>query len=110
MGTSFIIRSFEKDTVIQVTVRAGKVSVYSQNANTAKETNSPNQLGGIILTPNQEIVYEKSKQKFQKALLANPLMILPDAADQKNMLYEDASLEKSVYAARQKLWYWHCLR
>ena len=94
LGTSFIIRSFEKDTVIQVTVRAGKVSVYSQAATSAKETSSPNQLGGIILTPNQELVYEKSKQKFQKALLENPVEILPDAASQKNMLYEDVPLEK----------------
>ena len=30
LGTSFSVRSFEKDTVIQVTVRTGKVSVYSQ--------------------------------------------------------------------------------
>jgi transmembrane sensor len=92
LGTSFSVRSFEKDTIIQVTVRTGKVSVYSQ-AN-VKEINSPNQPGGIILTPNQELVYERSKQKFQKALLENPVVILPDAAYQKNMLYEDVSLEK----------------
>jgi transmembrane sensor len=94
LGTSFIIRSFEKDTVIQITVRTGKVSVYSQSTASAKETSSPNHLGGIILTPNQELVYEKSKQKFQKTLLENPVVVLPDAAYQKNMLYEDASLEK----------------
>ena len=55
------------------------------------------------MTPNQELVYEKSKQKFQKALLANPLVILPDAAYQKNMLYEDASLEK-VFAQLSKVY------
>ena len=93
LGTSFIVRSFEKDTVIQVTVRTGKVSVYSQTAN-ARETSLPNQLGGLILTPNQELVYQKSKQKFQKGLLENPLVISPDAEHQKEMLYEDAPLEK----------------
>jgi len=93
LGTSFIVRSFEQDTVIQVTVRTGKVSVYSQAAN-ARETSSPNQLGGIILTPNQELVYQKAKQKFRKGLLANPQMIFPDAEYQKNMLYEDVALEK----------------
>ena len=30
LGTNFSVRSFEKDTIIQVTVRTGKVSVYSQ--------------------------------------------------------------------------------
>jgi transmembrane sensor len=102
LGTSFVVRSFEKDTVIQVTVRTGKVSVYSQTAS-ARETSLPNQLGGIILTPNQELVYQKSKQKFQKGLLENPLVILPDAEYQKDMLYEDASLEK-VFAQLSKIY------
>ncbi len=103
LGTSFIIRSFEKDTVIQVTVRTGKVSVYSQAAINVKETSSPNQLGGIILTPNQELVYEKAKQKFQKGLLDNPVEIFPDTEYQKNMLYEDVSLVK-VFAQLSKIY------
>jgi transmembrane sensor len=93
LGTSFRIRSFEKDTVIQVAVRTGKVSVYSWDAVNAKETSSPNQLGGIILTPNQEIVYQKSKKEFLKALLENPLMVQAEATSE-NMLYEDVSLVK----------------
>ena len=102
LGTSFIVRSFEKDTVIQVTVRTGKVSVY-QSTVSAKETSSPNHLGGIILTPNQELVYEKSKQKFQKALLENPAVILADTAYQQNMSYEDVSLEK-VFTQLSKIY------
>lgn len=93
LGTSFTVRSFEKDTAIQITVRTGKVSVYSQFAANIKETSS-NHLGGIIVTPNQELVYEKTKQKFQKTLLENPEEIVPDATYQKDMLYEEASLEK----------------
>ena len=100
LGTSFMVRSFERDTVIQVTVMTGKVSVYSQAAN-AKETSSPNQLGGIILTPNQELVYQKAKQKFRKGLLENPMMISSDAEYQKNMSYDEAPLEK-VFAQLSK--------
>jgi transmembrane sensor len=103
LGTSFVVRSFEKDTVIQVTVRTGKVSVYSQVATNVNETRTPNQLGGIILTPNQELVYEKTKQKFQKGLLDKPIVIFPDAEDQKNMLYEDVSLVK-VFAQLSKMY------
>ncbi|HLG40221.1 MAG TPA: FecR family protein [Chitinophagaceae bacterium] len=91
LGTSFIIRSFEKDSTIKVVVKTGKVSVYSQT--TVKETAVPNRLGGIILSPNQELVYQKSKQKFQKILLDDPVMIVPVIAD-KNLLYEDVTLEK----------------
>jgi transmembrane sensor len=95
LGTSFRVRSFEKDTVIQVTVRTGKVSVYSQTTagTDIKEISQPNHLGGIILTPNQEVVYQKEKEKFQKVLLDNPLRIRPEPPEQ-SMLYEDAPIEK----------------
>jgi transmembrane sensor len=95
LGTSFRVRSFEKDTVIQVTVRTGKVSVYSQTAagTDIKELSQPNHLGGIILTPNQEVVYQKEREKFQKVLLDNPLRIRPEPPEQ-TMLYEDAPIEK----------------
>ncbi len=92
LGTNFSVRSFEKDTIIQVTVRTGKVSVYSQ-VNEAKNSKSNSQPGGIILTPNQELVYKKSEQKFQKNLLAYPAEIVP-ATEQDNMLFEEAPLEK----------------
>jgi ferric-dicitrate binding protein FerR (iron transport regulator) len=90
LGTSFVVRSFENDSTIKVTVKSGKVSVYSQSE--TKETAIPNRLGSIILTPNQELVYQKEKQKFQKTLLNNPLMVVPEEADKK-LLYEDTPLE-----------------
>jgi ferric-dicitrate binding protein FerR (iron transport regulator) len=101
LGTSFTVRSFNHDSTIQVTVRTGKVSVYSQENTTNTETASPNQLGGIILTPNQELVYKKSNREFKKTLLQNPVVIAPDAVDQKIMQYEDAPLEK-VFAQLSK--------
>ena len=92
LGTNFSVRSFEKDTIIQVTVRTGKVSVYSQ-VNETKNPKSSRQPGGIILTPNQELVYKKSEQKFQKNLLASPAEIVP-VNYQDNMVFEEAPLEK----------------
>jgi ferric-dicitrate binding protein FerR (iron transport regulator) len=102
LGTSFRVRSFEKDTIIQVTVRTGKVSVYSQASADAKETASPGHLGGIILMPNQDLVYQKSKEKFQKTLLENPVMVHPEATSQ-NLLYADAPLEK-VFTQLSKIY------
>jgi transmembrane sensor len=93
LGTSFTIRAFEKDTVIRVTVSTGKVSVYSQGQTTIKESAAPNKLSGIIVTPNQQLVYEKSSQEFQKILLENPLMINAVSVN-KTMAYEDAPIDK----------------
>jgi transmembrane sensor len=100
LGTSFTIRSFEKDTIIQVTVRTGKVTVYSQ-VNELRNLKSTSQSGGIIVTPNQELVYKKSEQKFQKTLLAEPTEIAPKTGEQESMLYEEAPLEK-VFAQLSK--------
>ena len=93
LGTSFTIRAFEKDTVIQVTVSTGKVSVYSQGPTTVKESAAPNKLSGIIVTPNQQLVYEKSRQEFQKILLENPVMINAVSVN-RSMAYEDAPIDK----------------
>ncbi len=94
LGTSFTIRSFEKDSVIRVTVKTGKVGVYAQASMNAREAVQPGKLGGIILTPNQQLVYEKAGQKFQRVLLENPeMVILHDLADLKTV-YEEAPLEK----------------
>jgi ferric-dicitrate binding protein FerR (iron transport regulator) len=88
LGTSFTVRSFENDTAIRVIVRTGKVSVYAQTDKPA--SNKP---GEIILTPNQQLVYEKADQKFQKVLLDNPAIIVAPPLEQA-MVYEEAPLEK----------------
>ena len=102
LGTSFKIRSFDKDSVIQVIVRTGKVSVYSQTATDEKTTSAPNHLGGIILTPNQELLYQKSKEKFVKKLLENPVMVMSEVESQ-NMVYEETPLEK-VFTQLSKIY------
>ena len=88
LGTSFTVRSFEKDTTIQVTVRTGKVSVYAQAATMATAKSSE-----IILTPNQQLVYERMAQKFQKVLLSNPALIVPPTIE-KLLVYDDVPLDK----------------
>lgn len=91
LGTSFTVRSFEGDTTIQVIVRTGKVTVYSQAVTTTRRSATDHKPGEVILTPNQQLVYEKLGHKFQKVLLDEPLLIVPRVKEQK-MEYEDASL------------------
>lgn len=91
LGTSFTVRSFDYDTTIQVIVRTGKVTVYSQAANITRRSATDHKPGEVILTPNQQLVYEKAGQKFQRVLLDDPLLIVPRVTEQK-MEYEDASL------------------
>lgn len=93
LGTSFYVRSFEKDSVIQVTVKTGKVSVYSQSKTNIEETSTADKLSGIILTPNQQLTYRKERQQFQKVLLEQPALIVPVMVD-RNMIYEEIRVEE----------------
>ncbi|WP_315815721.1 FecR family protein [Paraflavitalea speifideaquila] len=93
LGTSFTVRSFENDTTIQVIVRTGKVTVYSQAITNTRRSATDHKPGEVILTPNQQLVYEKTGHKFQKVLLDDPLLIVPRVSEQK-MEYEDAPVVK----------------
>jgi ferric-dicitrate binding protein FerR (iron transport regulator) len=99
LGTSFLVRSFEKDSIIQVTVLTGKVSVSVQpHSDRPAGARSGGPSGGIvpgphgiIVTCNQRLVYEKAGQIFEKDLLENPLPLSPDLAGRR-MVFEDTPL------------------
>ena len=76
LGTSFSVRCFDKDTTISVSVSSGKVSV-----------------SGIIVAPNQRLVYQRSGQKFQKMLVDSPAFIVRKSLD-NNMLCEEKPVEE----------------
>jgi len=92
LGTSFTVRSFERDKTIKVIVRTGKVNVYSQTTKSnKKETANSRKFEGIILTPNQQITYIKQDKKFEKELLEKPQIIAPEIIPQ-SMVFTDAKL------------------
>jgi len=76
LGTSFSVRCYDKDTTISVSVSSGKVSV-----------------SGIIVAPNQRLIYQRSGQKFQKMLVESPVFIARKSLD-NNMLCEEKPVEE----------------
>ena len=93
LGTTFTVRSFDNDSVIQITVKTGKVSVYTQTNNSKSREFASKKLGGILLTSNQQLVYAKIPQTFQKIIAESPSIIAPEVMDQKTA-YEDVPLEE----------------
>ncbi|HEY4064937.1 MAG TPA: FecR family protein [Puia sp.] len=73
LGTSFRIRAWPTDGRTTVTVRTGKVSVYREDDFYANASGA-NEPGGIILTPNQQIVYnrEEADHRLNKTLADDP--------------------------------------
>ncbi len=72
LGTSFNVMAYEGAKEISVAVKTGKVSVVKSKD---EVTNRP-QLSEVILTPNQEVVYNTSQEYFSKKLVDEPQIIL----------------------------------
>lgn len=93
LGTSFTVRSFEKENSIKVTVRTGKVRVYSQTDEPENTGMNAIHTDDILLTPNQEAIFEKKQQKFQKKILEKPVIIDPRIS-LNSMIYEETPVIK----------------
>src|SRR5688572_2405344 len=72
LGTSFIIKAIRHEQKITVVVKTGKVSVF---ANREKEEKSL-AVKEVILTPNQQIIYDKKEKEISKILVKKPEAII----------------------------------
>ncbi|MBN9380794.1 MAG: FecR family protein [Chitinophagaceae bacterium] len=79
LGTSFYIRHDENTNEVAVEVITGKVEVYENevkiNPHGKKTKNS-----GVIITPNQKVLYIESKHLFSTSLVNNPMPVLNKAS------------------------------
>jgi ferric-dicitrate binding protein FerR (iron transport regulator) len=96
LGTSFVIRALKHEQRITVVVKTGKVSVYT-NPDSEKKSASANE---IILTPNQQIVYDKNHHEISKSLVEKPRVILPQE-EVRRMRFEDAPV-REIFKALEK--------
>ncbi|GAB3264193.1 FecR family protein [Larkinella harenae] len=76
LGTSFRIRAFDNDTKVEVAVRTGKVSVYTQKT-FRKGPAADHEGTGVLLIPNQEVVYNRKTESLRKSLVKMPEMVTP---------------------------------
>jgi len=78
LGTSFNIRADERKKQVEVTVRSGKVEVYEQMP-ARKQQHRAAGSNGVILTPNQKVLYSENSRQFEALLVEDPLpLAVPD--------------------------------
>jgi len=70
IGTSFKISKPTSDRMIEVSVKTGKVSVYTYNQNSIKKSN------GVIITPNQKAVFNLISRTINESIIDVPQVIL----------------------------------
>ena len=87
LGTSFNIKSNEESSIIEVSVKTGRVSVFENGED------SPQNRKGIILTPNQKIIFNKSTKEIIPTLVSEPIPIIP-VESVKTFIFEAVPIAK----------------
>jgi len=88
LGTSFRINHTGKKENIEVAVLSGKVSVDLNGTQEQKNR-------GVVLTPNQKVVYHVDKQHFTTSIVDNPI-ILKSKKEKKtvpNFIYKETPIK-----------------
>lgn len=96
LGTSFNIRAIKDEGRVTVVVKTGKVSVHTPR-DSKKDRTAINE---IILTPNQQVVYDKKQQEVSRSLVEKPRVIIPQE-ELRYMRFEEAPVTE-IFLALEK--------
>ena len=77
LGTRFIVKAFDESKDVVVTVQQGKVSVYRNEIQARKVTTTPERQG-VLLLPNQQVVFTRQTEQFNKSVIQAPILLKQD--------------------------------
>jgi transmembrane sensor len=98
LGTSFTVKAYDNERDVSVEVKTGKVSVYAGSNLQMKAKEAQRELEGVVLTPNQRIVFSRREVRMVKLLVEEPLIISPKPV---KFTFEDAPISE-VFAKLEK--------
>ena len=96
LGTSFTVRNYEGENSVLVQVKTGKVSVFRTEEKKSSFARGERVVDGVVLMPNQQVLYEREGRTMTKSLVQNPAMLLP--LETKAFEFVDTPV-KDVFAA-----------
>jgi len=79
LGTSFFVQAYPNDKQVEVQVKTGKVSVFTQNDPAKAQKLSNRELEGIVLTPNQQITLNRQELRLSRTLVPEPTILVQPA-------------------------------
>jgi len=77
LGTSFTIKAYPSSKEVTVEVKTGRVSVFAKSDPELQAKLTRRELQGIILSPNQKIIFERDVVRMEKTLVERPEIVLP---------------------------------
>ncbi|MCE6991024.1 FecR family protein [Dyadobacter sp. CY323] len=79
LGTSFSIEAYYDSNEVTVEVKTGRVAVFAESDPAVKEKISGTGLQGVVLRPNQKIIYSRDEVRMVKTLVEQPEMVVAKA-------------------------------
>lgn len=91
LGTSFNVKAYSNENNVTVAVRSGKVSVFSPKTSNSVKGDIQSKVEGVVLLPNQQVVYQRREESFDKTLVEAPV-ILSKEVEQADFTFENESI------------------
>ncbi|WP_276485124.1 FecR family protein [Paraflavitalea pollutisoli] len=97
LGTSFFVKTDAATNNVEVSVRTGKVAVYEKELPTGDRIQpSP---AGVILKPNQKVIYTRNNGHFRTMLVDLPLPVSlanqqEETVTELNFVFEETALSR----------------
>ncbi|QKG58248.1 FecR family protein [Hymenobacter sp. BRD128] len=77
LGTSFRVKAYTGSKETYVAVREGKVAVQARHNAHLEATPASPAAAGVLLLPNQQVVYSAAKRYLKKELVDKPVVLAP---------------------------------
>lgn len=97
LGTSFTVRSFANEQEVSVAVKTGKVAVFSREDPNMPEKQSSRELTGVVIEPNQQVVFVRKTVKITKSLVPEP-EVVAEAGKAPHFEFDEAPVS-AVFSA-----------
>ncbi|WP_159470301.1 FecR family protein [Dyadobacter sp. 3J3] len=94
LGTSFLIKAFDHDKDVEVAVKTGKVSVFTRADQDAEKNLSSASLTGVIITPNQKVMFSRQELKIKKLLVDTPEIIASTILPAPMLKFQDEKVSQ----------------
>lgn len=96
LGTSFYINALKDAPDVTVSVRTGRVSVYTDKVSTSRDPESE----GIVLTPNQKAVFQRKEATISKTVVEKPILLIPES--KKPLFVFEGTPARQVFESLEK--------
>jgi ferric-dicitrate binding protein FerR (iron transport regulator) len=98
LGTSFYVKTSPLTKNVEVSVQTGKVAVYEYGRETVQERHNE-ESSGVILKPNQKVIYNGTDHHFRTTLVEIPLPVIAgknaeERITELNFVFDEAPMAR----------------